>query len=285
MSFIPSNEQELSVRSILGNENIKIIAFSGTGKTTTLELIANTFKSKKILYLCFNKGIQKAASERFGNNVKVSTIHSLAMGAVRKYRPNVNLELRNYKESGIAKLFNTDYKTAKEALLIFNGFCISDSSEISISSSSTEGKKFAKEMYERMECGKMPSSHNFYLKLYEQLLIKKVIPMGEYSIALLDEAQDANPIQLSVFNNINTNRRVYVGDRHQQIYSFMNSVNSMDKVDGLDVYLTQTFRLNIEVAALASDLLARFKNERIRIKSNKAVATDIEVNEVAYIWV
>ena len=50
------------------NQVLKINAFAGTGKTTTLNLIANSLKDKSFLYLAFNNDIVKEAKKKFKNN-------------------------------------------------------------------------------------------------------------------------------------------------------------------------------------------------------------------------
>ena len=59
---------------------LKIIAFAGAGKTSTLDLLASTaLKGMVGSYLAFNSSITKAAQKSMPRNVASSSIHSLAI--------------------------------------------------------------------------------------------------------------------------------------------------------------------------------------------------------------
>lgn len=75
-----------------------------------------------------------------------------------------------------------------------------------------------------------------------------------YDCILFDEAQDANPPLLDIVNTQKC-RKVYVGDKHQQIYSWRGAVNSLSMVSGREMYLTQSFRFGPAVAHYANSLL------------------------------
>lgn len=65
--------------------SFKVSALAGTGKTTTLAQIAMSLKSKKGLYLSFNKGIAEEAQKKFvGSNCTARTFHSLAFSRFGK---------------------------------------------------------------------------------------------------------------------------------------------------------------------------------------------------------
>ena len=69
----PSSKFELSDEQVAickSNANeIKVNAFAGTGKTTTLLHYALTHPNQKFLYICYNKSIQLEAQEKFPKNV------------------------------------------------------------------------------------------------------------------------------------------------------------------------------------------------------------------------
>ncbi len=89
---------------------------------------------------------------------------------------------------------------------------------------------------------------------------------------MLDEAQDTNEVTLGIFNCLNSKIKIYVGDRHQQIYSFRGSKNALDKIScDKQLYLSQSFRFNETIANYANILLRNFKNEQVDIKSYKIV--------------
>ncbi|MBV5801363.1 DNA helicase, partial [Pseudomonas aeruginosa] len=57
---------------------ILVRAFAGTGKTTTLVGFARANPTLRILYLCYNSSVEKAAKGKFPRNVVCKTAHSLA---------------------------------------------------------------------------------------------------------------------------------------------------------------------------------------------------------------
>lgn len=77
----PTKEQKLILKSGEGNKNIKINAYSGAGKSSTLRLLAESLNVPS-LYLTFNKANADEAKDKFPPHVKCSTIHSMAYAAV-----------------------------------------------------------------------------------------------------------------------------------------------------------------------------------------------------------
>lgn len=96
-----TDEQNLILSSLRGAGNIKIFAFAGTGKTTTLRAIANMYPQARILYLAFNKSIEREARGKFGRNVEVRTIHSLAFKFVGREFEIQNKFLFDRKNSSV----------------------------------------------------------------------------------------------------------------------------------------------------------------------------------------
>jgi ABC-type uncharacterized transport system ATPase subunit len=56
-SFKPTAEQHAIVDAVLGGGDLKIKAYAGAGKTSTLRLIADHLAGKRGSYLAFNKEI------------------------------------------------------------------------------------------------------------------------------------------------------------------------------------------------------------------------------------
>src|ERR1700722_9402432 len=62
--------------------SLKIQAFAGTGKTTTLAAIAESLPQRKFLYLVFNRTAADEAKLKMPSNVMVRTAHALAFRSV-----------------------------------------------------------------------------------------------------------------------------------------------------------------------------------------------------------
>ena len=260
-------EQKEILDAVKKHRNIKINAFAGTGKTTSLNLVAKEFNDKKILYLAFNSAIKNEASAIFPNNTQVKTTHGLAYSAVKKYTQIDLNSLVNYRAIDISKEFEITYNQAIGALKIFENFCNNTKDEIS---KDDIEHKTAKKIFDQMLIGVLKPTHSFYLKYYYLLLSKEQIPQFDYDIVMLDEAQDTNEVTLGIFEALSSKVKIYVGDKHQQIYSFRGSKNALNKIScDKELYLSTSFRFNEEIANYANRLLKNFKNETVEIKSIK----------------
>ena len=61
---------------------VKLVAFAGTGKTTTLVGYAKARPQCRLLYLCYNKSVEIAAKQKFPPNVTCKTAHGLAYASI-----------------------------------------------------------------------------------------------------------------------------------------------------------------------------------------------------------
>ena len=69
-------EQQAILKSA-GNV-VRINARAGTGKTTTLQMLAQKHREQRILYLVFNRKAKEEARNSFPPNVDTLTVHGLA---------------------------------------------------------------------------------------------------------------------------------------------------------------------------------------------------------------
>jgi superfamily I DNA/RNA helicase len=268
-----TTQQKEILSSVQKYSSIKINAFAGTGKTSTLKLIANDNLNKRILYLAFNSAIKNEASGIFPSNTTISTTHGLAYQAI-KNNTNINLStLTNYRAIDLSKKFKITYTKAVTTLKIFEAFC--NSSKLEISKDDLEHKT-AQFMFDSMINGNMQATHSFYLKYYFILLSEKKITQYKYDIVMLDEAQDTNDVTLGIFDALDVGTKIFVGDQHQQIYSFRGSKNALDKITcDKELYLSCSFRFNQGIASYANTLLENFKNETVKIDTLDTIDDEI----------
>lgn len=78
----PTKEQIIALETVSNGKNLKLNAFAGSGKTSTLVLMAEALNPKRGLYLAFNKGIATEAQRKMPRNVTARTFHSMAYGAM-----------------------------------------------------------------------------------------------------------------------------------------------------------------------------------------------------------
>jgi len=268
MRLKPTKEQEniISVAPTMKEGQIlKISAFAGAAKTTTLRMIAEAMPEKRFLYLAFNKAIVEENKGVFPNNVTIMTTHSLAFRHAAKGKKINN----NYRAAEISKKFKVIYQTAEMALRALEFYFNSDLLSIKSVEVDGEAKKVASSILDAMRSGEMDITHSFYLKEFQLMLMAGYKPSLEFDYILLDEAQDTNPVTLSIFGNMG-GKGIIVGDKHQQIYGFRLSHNAMAQIEGKELHLSVTFRCIPEIVRKANWILHTFKGEESKIISGNA---------------
>jgi superfamily II DNA or RNA helicase len=74
----PTGEQQANLDAAVTGGSVSISAAAGSGKTSTLRMIAEARPKTQMLYLAFNKAIQVEADGSFPPNVTCNTAHALA---------------------------------------------------------------------------------------------------------------------------------------------------------------------------------------------------------------
>lgn len=275
-----TDEQMNAVDRFKTSQALKISAFAGTGKTSTLTALARS-TTKAGLYLAFNKSIADEAKAKFPRSVDCRTTHSLAFRAVPSvYRGNTSKLTQTLHGNHVAQLLSIQeiavggislkprslgFLTAKTV----QRFCQSGANDLSIRHVPLSGKlqkidaqyqeefkeyvsKLAAHLWNRMLDPKddAPLGHDGYLKLWS---LSK--PQLNYDFLLLDEAQDTNEAVLSVLRAQDSHLTL-VGDRHQQIYEWRGAINAMASVEtDAEAVLTRSFRFGDAVADAATSIL------------------------------
>jgi len=258
-------------------QDVKINAVAGSGKTSTIVAYAkNCSSTKNLLYLAFNKSVKIEATQKFAqenlDNVQVETAHSLAYkNVVRKN--NYELQSNGYKSYEIAKILNIRSGSKKHSDLVMANhvakyaalFCNSAAQKVGELNylqtiTNEESQEFINAHHQqiytltrtflaKMNSGEIPITHDFYLKKYQ--LTK---PTLYYDYIFFDEGQDASPAMLDVFKRQQATK-ILVGDTHQQIYGWRNAVNSLENTDFQELRLSTSFRFSPQIATLAHKIL------------------------------
>lgn len=271
------SDEQLAIIHCTGNARINAVA--GSGKTSTLiAFAAEQEKRKKILYLAFNRTAKEDAAIRFAaeglHQVQTETLHSLAF---RSLNVGAKWEVCNkgYHVDEVARMisFRGKRSTAEEkyflayhVLQCLQHFCQHNSASpngAEYACSIADGhvqrlvephmnwiEKQVAYLYSSMQNGKIPITHEFYLKQFQ--LQKN--PLHAHLI-LLDEAQDASPVMLDMIQQQKCTC-LLVGDTHQQIYSWRYAVNALEQVDFPLFHLSRSYRLPPNIAKLAANTLA-----------------------------
>lgn len=255
----------LTVKHMCVNEILKINAFAGTGKTSTLIAISRALPQKQFLYLAFNSAIVEECRKKFPFNVTIKTTHSLAFAhiALPQLIHAHTLHDGNYRPAEIAELYGVQHLVAYEALSVLEAFFTSTAPRIQTQQS--QAHELASRIYSDMVEGRRKMTHSFYLKQYQLLEDKSFV---KYDYILLDEGQDTNDVSLDIFLSFEA-AKIIVGDTHQAIYGWRGAMNAMDKVEAdFNHYLTTTFRCTQPIVDKANYVLKTFKGEKIKIISH-----------------
>jgi len=88
---------------------------------------------------------------------------------------------------------------------------------------------------------------------------------SEYSVIMMDEAQDINPVTGEIFNNQPT-QLIYVGDENQAIYEFIGATNQLENIVAEnDLPLSTSWRFGPEIAELGNIIL-NYLGSNLRLK-------------------
>jgi hypothetical protein len=282
-----TEEQSKAVDLFGSSRSLKISAFAGTGKTSTLKALADSTR-KRGLYLAFNSSIAKEAAAKFPRAVDCRTTHSVAFRAVPdEYRGN-NAKLTdalhgNYvaqqlrlEEIAVGRVTLKPRALAYLATKTVQRFCQSADTEVLVDHVPLSGKldriesrykrqfkSYISELSAHLWSRAMdpsdpvPLGHDGYLKLWSLSR-----PTLAYEFILLDEAQDTNEAVLSVLRAQRAHLTL-VGDRHQQIYAWRGAINAMASVETeAEAALTRSFRFGESLANVASLILRDLGEER-----------------------
>lgn len=273
----PTPEQEAVIaHDLQSGEALKVVAFAGAGKTSTLVEYAKARPMDQILYAAFNKSVQVEAEGKFPANVMSRTIHSLAYQAIGRKFANIG----NVPFFLVTKRFGVDVYRATLILrclenwmnsadvCILEKHCPPDTLGRFEKGFETRIVEAAESLWRDMQQGdeKTPMTHSGYLKLYQ---LSK--PSLRFDTIMLDEAQDTNPVTLDILRRQQEAgaRFILVGDPFQQIYSWRGAEDAMQMVECETKYITQSFRFGRNVASVANKLLETFFQNKIPLRGSE----------------
>jgi hypothetical protein len=285
-TYAPTTEQQAALDLFKTGKSLAIEAGAGTGKTSTLIMLAESTE-RKGQYLAFNKAIVEEAKTKFPGSVACHTAHALAFRAIGKdYAHRLNSP--RMKSTDLAKRLGIDpiFVTVQDGttkrlspsylaglvMRAVEAFCQSADTEpnerhvpyvngIDVPPGAFENNnEVARQLVPVMRAawkdlldknGSLPYKHSHYLKAWQLSG-----PTIAADFILFDEAQDANPVMVAIVAAQKHAQLVWVGDSQQQIYSFTGAVNALTTVGAEQVsYLSQSFRFGPQVAGVANSIL------------------------------
>ncbi|WLF84188.1 UvrD-helicase domain-containing protein [Moraxella sp. ZY210820] len=292
----PTDEQLSAINQAQQGQSFKVIAYAGTGKTTTLQMVSQALQHKRGMYLAFNKSIADEAQQKFHQNVNCRTFHSLAFRSVPRNITD-KLRLPRLSPSFLAQEYRLEpitlrrlmggryekytFMPSRLANVVSNGvsyFCSTASQypgprhlQAPDWLHQDDIEHLQQHLYPALERRWLDSinpqhqagiGHDIYLKLWA--LSEPNIPCD---YILFDEAQDADPLMLGILLKQKNTQVIYVGDAHQQIYAWRGAVNAMQKLPLAESRLTTSFRFGEPIAEVANHFLSAL-DEKVPLLGN-----------------
>ena len=304
----PTTEQLAVIKQpIIPGENYvtKIIAFAGTGKTTTLIRLCEEYPHLKFLVVVYNRSAKDHAAGCFPKNVKCITAHGMAMkkkgwlytkkltsdlktqdiidADVLPKKEDTKKKKKKRKSGDDEETYSYHRRAAMVLKTLHNFICSVDPAindehvpvlhtgeEVSaaVQNEVLEGATKAWSMMIDPESNLLRMTHDGYLKVWQlsNPNLRWMFKEWQHDVLLIDEAQDMNPAMLDIFMKQTNTPKIFVGDPHQQIYLFRGAVNALDLVEADKVaFLTQSFRFGPEIAYLANNCLKIMQGENKKI--------------------
>lgn len=296
----PTPEQEVAVAVFRSGKHLALQAGAGTGKTTTLTMLARADR-RHGRYIAFNKSIAADAAAKFPPNVSCRTAHSLAYAEVGRrfesrlrsprkpaWRSAAELGISPRTQLRIGDRTVTDKGLAYALVRTVRRFCFSADATPRLHHVPRLRGLHEEELHHQLAQfilpyahrawedlqnpagGAMRFEHDHYLKMWA--LTEPAIH-GDY--LLLDEAQDTNPVLEEIFTNQRAHAQlVMVGDSAQAIYSWRGARDVMTGFDGEQLALSRSFRFGPALAQEANRWLTLVESP-IRLTGTPAITTTI----------
>ncbi|MBO0732009.1 MAG: UvrD-helicase domain-containing protein, partial [Acidimicrobiaceae bacterium] len=254
--LVPTEEQGAILEAVCSGGTVAISAAAGSGKTSTLRMIAKARPRTRMLYVAYNKAIQREAERSFPSNVTCKTAHALAYGEfgqpmrARLAGPRMT-GAESAKVLGITGSFGisdghvfTPAQQASMAMGMVARFCHTSSevpetwhlhkpaglTDDECKALASRLLPYAQRAWEDLTAGpdgRLKPTHDVYLKQWQL----SGPELTGWDVLLYDEAQDADPCVADVIERQAHAQLVAVGDSAQAIYGWRGAGDFLTRVD------------------------------------------------------
>ncbi|MEV8628560.1 UvrD-helicase domain-containing protein [Streptomyces sp. NPDC051079] len=294
----PTDEQAHAAHHFTAGHHMALQAGAGTGKTSTLALLAHSTK-RRGRYLAYNRAIAQEAATRFPPNVTCKTAHSLAyaalghrytrrLGAPRRPAWQTGQDLGITKPTRIADHTLTPTTLSNTVLRTVTRFC--HSADMALTAlhvpplrgiDSPEQHRDLTDLvvpYAQRAWADLQNPHDGVVRFDPDHFLKiwsLTDPKIHADFLLLDEAQDTNPVVEHVFNSQRDHAQlVMVGDSAQAIYHWRGAKDVMTDFEGTRLTLSRSFRFGPALAHEANRWLT-IAQAPLRLTGSDNTPTDL----------
>ncbi|WP_033401430.1 AAA family ATPase, partial [Actinokineospora enzanensis] len=303
-SYPPTPQQQAIIDACLDGRDVAVRALAGTGKTSTMRMVAARMPDKKITYVAFNRAIADEAQAAFGPNVTADTFHAFARKALRsnpryqaklgkidkndgfpeeiaavlghdrydgvRYGPQGTEEI---EVTSLVRLAQGTVKRFRESADAEIGFRhVGESAAADTTGLSTLVLDYARRIWadKTDPDGQLRFVHDDYRKIWA--LGNPTIP-GD--VIIFDEVQDVNELQARLVQ-AQSAQTIVVGDSYQSIYGFTGAKDFLRNWPAdVTLPLTQSWRFGPNVAEVGNQFLGLLR-ARLTLEGNPGLDTRLE---------
>ncbi|CAD6887304.1 unnamed protein product [Tilletia controversa] len=298
---LTSEQRAFVDTDVFPGEVIKIQAYAGTGKTTSLIEYAKARPHRLMLYLAFNKAAQEDASKKFPRNVECRTFHSFAwkskpvtsqVGSIRNSEiVDKHLQGRlpegEKRSKGGQVVLEKDKKllpttVASYIMCTLEKFMSSDDLEVSgdhvpwrmkdkttldVGEVVRSASRLWKYIIEGQDANNNPvrCPHDAYIKMLQLRGPLNPDPLVGRDVLLIDEAQDMSLCQIDILKRMfpQWGGVIIVGDTHQKIYDFRGATDKLFDDD----FIKPTWSFRLTQSFRFGETIAEAATALVRLKS------------------
>ncbi|MCT9075283.1 UvrD-helicase domain-containing protein [Streptomyces fulvoviolaceus] len=289
--YPPTAQQQAIIDAAVEGKHVAVQALAGTGKTSTLVMIAAQMLERRIGYIAFNRAIADEAGQKFGRNVTARTSHSFALQDLRNtpYRQKVSIAgsrnsgARRPKDVAAALGITAEIRVGDRdgnlqhvgpediAKIVMGALRrYRQSADVELGRQHL-GEKWAHVPAARTLLGYArrawadiadPNSNKIFFDHDDYLKIWALSdPRLNFDTIFFDEAQDINPVLKKVIQDQDA-QIIVVGDSNQAIYEFRGAVDALrDWPADVVLPLTQSWRFGPAVAEVGNAYLALLESD------------------------
>ena len=260
-------------------DTVMVDAIGGSGKSTTSVASARLYAPKTGFYTAFNKAIVEDTKKKLQGVLPARTFHSIAYNIIK---PRKSIEELTYKS--ISNKFS--YPEKLDIIGCLNGYFNSSYINIEdyLNKEHPHGKKlheYVCDLADDMWNGKINPTFDYLLKCMHLMLHTGELEVG-YDLIIVDECQDLVPVTFEITKLLKAKKKLYLGDKFQNIYNYMGTVNAFNLIkDAHTVRLTETFRCDKDTAYIVEKYGKQYLSKDFKFRSGRSY--DCGASERAYI--
>ena len=269
---------------------VAVQSVAGSGKTTTLLNLAKRHKSKRILYIAFNKSLvqeikQKVNKEKLPN-LDPMTFDSLLYkmySKVKKDDPTITTLTPNNLSNYVPCMKGKYYRAKQKTIEQFNKFCndpefnvITDYCVAKLG----KRKPVLQELWKICREGAFHTFETIRKQAQTEHWFKNIVDQA-YDMIMIDETQDFDMNMLRMLLDDTRIPKLFVGDPKQSIYEFRGCINAFLYLprETLRIEFYSTFRVGNPACSMIRKqfsnlwLISKSKHETILEPYSKWLGT------------